>query len=83
MNEEQEAACEWAANKRHPTIDAIYANILHGLVQEQEQTILEIELNYPNWRGKFQSLAEAIKWHTDSQDKVIANLRAQIASGGN
>jgi hypothetical protein len=83
MNEEQKAACEWAANKRHPTVDAIYANILHGLVQEQEQTILEIELDYPNWRGKFQSLAEAIKWHTDGQTKVIANLRAQIANKGN
>lgn len=83
MNEEQKWAYEWALNKGYPPVDAKYAKILASLVREQENTILEIELDYPNWRDKFTSLAEAIKWHTNGLNKVIANLRAQIANKGN
>jgi len=35
-----------------------------------------IERLYPNWQ-KFRDIAGAIEWHTDSQDKVIADLRRQ------
>jgi hypothetical protein len=81
MNEEQKQAYEWALNKAYPSVDAKYAKVLASLIQEQENTILEIELNYPNWREKFDSLATAIKWHTDGQDRLIANLRARLFGG--
>ncbi len=44
----------------------------------REIDLIGIEEMYPNWRRKFKSLAEAIKWHTESQDGVIANLRNTV-----
>ncbi len=44
----------------------------------RETDLMGIEAMYPNWRRKFKSLAEAIKWHTESQDGVIKNLRNTV-----
>jgi len=37
----------------------------------------ELERQYPNWRGRFTSLAAAVEHHTTAQDLVIKNLRKQ------
>jgi len=39
----------------------------------------DLERQYPNWRGRFTSLAEAVAHHTKAQDLVIENLRGQNA----
>ena len=41
----------------------------------EKRELQEIEAMYPNWRNKFNSLCEAIKYHTDVQYKVLENLR--------
>lgn len=41
--------------------------------------IQAIEAMYPNWH-KFRDLAEAIQYHRESQDKVIASLRQHVDS---
>ena len=46
-------------------------------MKSAEETIRLIETLYPNWDRKFESLFEAIKWHTKSQDIIISRLRDQ------
>lgn len=46
-------------------------------LQGANSLITAIERLYPNWH-KFRDLAEAIQWHTNSQDKVIQRLREVI-----
>jgi len=81
MNDEQRQAFKWALNQEYQSVAARYARTLALYVAEHTgdiEAIQGIEALYPNWRGKFTTLVEAIKWHTDGQDKVIANLRSQI-----
>jgi hypothetical protein len=42
------------------------------------EAVEEVEKMYPNWMGRFPSLAESIKCHTDNQDAVIARLRSNV-----
>jgi len=42
------------------------------------KSVGHIELDYPNWHGKFPTIAEAVHHHTASQDAVIANLRRNL-----
>lgn len=45
---------------------------------EMARELEAIEAMYPNWRGKFDSLAAAIEYHTRSQDAVIKALRRHL-----
>jgi len=87
MNDEQKLAFRWALNQEYSLLPQDMLGLLlfmsQSILYVAEHTgdieaIQGVEVLYPNWRGKFSSLAEAIKWHTDSQDKIITNLRSQI-----
>jgi len=80
MTNEEKQAFEWSLNQCHRSVAALYARVLGLYIKRNAascQMIAEIEKDYSNWRGKFRSLAEAIKWHVNGQNKVINNLREQ------
>ena len=77
MDESTMRAFEWASNQNHQSVAARYARTL----AEYVKSVGHIELDYPNWQGKFPTIAEAVKRHTANQDAVIANLRRNIKDG--
>ena len=77
MDESTMRAFEWASNQIHQSVAARYARTL----AEYVKSVGHIELDYPNWQGKFPTIAEAVKRHTANQDAVIANLRRNIKDG--
>ena len=74
MDESTMRAFEWASNQNHQSVAARYARTL----AEYMKSVGHIELDYPNWQGKFPTIAEAVKRHTSNQDSVIANLRRNL-----
>lgn len=74
MDESTRQAFEWASNQSHRSVAATYARTL----AEYVKSVGHIELDYPNWQGKFPTIAEAVKRHTSNQDSVIANLRRNL-----
>lgn len=71
MDDKTYASYEWALNAPFHSVAADNAKIL----AEYIKSLGAIEENYPNWRVKFDTLVEAIKWHTASQDKIIEQSR--------
>lgn len=74
MNKKTQDAFNWALNQNHRSVAAQYARIL----AEYIKTIGDIELDYPNWDAKFQTIAEAVYFHTNQQNTIISNLRKKI-----
>ena len=74
MDAKTQQAYDWALNQNHRSVAAEYAKTL----AEYIKSIGNIEVDYPNWRGKFVSIAEAVKWHTQSQNAVISKMRQSI-----
>lgn len=72
MDENTKRAFEWASNQNHKSVAATYARAL----AEYVKSVGHIELDYPNWQGKFPTIAEAVAGHTRKQDALIARLRA-------
>ncbi|MFA5377881.1 MAG: hypothetical protein WC455_19180 [Dehalococcoidia bacterium] len=85
MTDEERRAMEWALSQPFHSVAADYSHILAlackrliGLATEAER-LLEIEKDYPNWRGRFKSLPEAIRFHTSGQDALISRLRDRLS----
>ena len=78
MDENTLRAFEWASNQNHQSVAARYARTL----AEYVKSVGHIELDYPNWHGKFPTIAEAVHQHTASQDAVIRNLRRNLKDKG-
>ncbi len=72
MDEQTRCAFDWASNQNHRSVAATYARTL----AEYVKSVGRIELDYPNWGGKFPTIAEAVACHTRNQDARISRLRA-------
>ncbi len=75
MNNKTKQAYDWAIGQNHRSVAAEYARTLAEHIKE----IGDIEADYPNWRDKFSSIADAVRWHIASQNAVIARLRGKNA----
>ena len=75
MDESTMRAIEWAANQNHQSVAARYARTL----AEYVKSIGNIETDYPDWHGKFPTIAAAVSCHTRNQDAVISRLRSNNA----
>ena len=75
MDESTMRAIEWAANQKYQSVAARYARTL----AEYVKSIGNIEVDYPNWRGKFPTITAAVACHTRNQDALISRLRANNA----
>jgi len=74
MDDKTKVAFEWAINQNHQSVAASYAKVL----AEYIELLGDIEKDYPNWSRKFPTIADAVTWHTKSQDAVIAKLRERV-----
>ncbi len=74
MDENTRQAFEWASNQNYQSVAARYARTL----AEYVKSVGGIENDYPNWQGRFPTIADAVKWHTSAQDAVIAKLRNNL-----
>jgi hypothetical protein len=74
MDENTRRAFEWASNQNYQSVAATYARTL----AEYVKSVGGIEVDYPNWQGRFPTITDAVKWHTSAQDSVIANLRNNL-----
>jgi hypothetical protein len=72
MDESTMHAFEWASNQKHLSIAARHARTL----AEYVKSVGRIESDYPNWQGKFPTIADAVAHHTKNQDALISRLRA-------
>ena len=72
MDESTMRAFEWASNQNYQSVAARYARTL----AEYVKSVGHIELDYPNWQGRFPTIAEAVACHTRNQDALISRLRA-------
>jgi hypothetical protein len=67
---------EWALKQSNKCCAGIYARDM----AEYIKTIGDIEADYPNWQEKFHTIADAVHFHTISQQNVINNLRRTISA---
>ena len=77
MTAKEKQAYDWALNQNHQSVAADYARTLALYIKQMDAMFLAIEELYPNWH-KFRDLAEAIRWHTKSQDIIINRLRKRV-----
>lgn len=72
MNDKTNEAYQWAISQDFQSVAARHARTLAEYVCD----LGDLEVDYPNWRGKFASIADAVRFHTRAQDAVIRDMRA-------
>jgi len=76
MNQRVQEALDWALNRNiFHSVAADYARVLGEFIR----SVGDIEKNYPNWEGRFSTIAEAVSCHTGNQDAVIVNMQKRLS----